>query len=272
MAEYPGQVQVNPSLTIVYAAFNARTAPFNDPLVRQAFSLAANRNQLVTELGGPNVAVPTCQLLPPGMPGYEPYCPYTVDPTPAGNWVGPDLAAARRLVAESGTRGMRVVVWNHYWDEGFSAFMVSVLDELGCRASSVIRSDQVLSTVLNDSADNIQATGGWWTAGYPSASAFFDFWFRCTSFRLDDPAGTRNGDFWCDPSIDRLMDTADAEMATNQAEANKTWALVDREVTDAAPWAPLATLNEVDCLSARISNYQYNPVFGVMLDQLSVRR
>jgi hypothetical protein len=25
-------------------------------------------------------------------------------------------------------------------------------------------------------------------------------------------------------------------------------------------------------MSARVSNYQYNPVFGVLLDQLSVRR
>jgi len=25
-------------------------------------------------------------------------------------------------------------------------------------------------------------------------------------------------------------------------------------------------------MSARVSNYQYNPVFGILLDQLSVRR
>jgi peptide/nickel transport system substrate-binding protein len=272
MAEYPSQVQVNPSLTIVFAAFNVRTPPFNNPLVRRAFSLAANRAQLVSEFGGPNVAVPTCQIVPQGMPGYQPYCPFTVDPTPGGNWVGPDLAAARRLVAESGTKGMRVVVWNHDWDQGLNAFMVSVLDELGYRASSVIRSDEVLGTVLNDSADNIQATGGFWTANFPSASEFFDHFFRCSSFRLDDPGATMNGDFWCDPAIDHLMDEADAEMATDPVEANQTWAMVDREVTYAAPWAPLANLNEVDFLSARVSNYQYNPVEGVLLDQLSVGR
>jgi hypothetical protein len=31
-------------------------------------------------------------------------------------------------------------------------------------------------------------------------------------------------------------------------------------------------MDEDDFMSARVSNYQYNPVFGVLLDQLSVRR
>jgi ABC-type transport system substrate-binding protein len=51
-----------------------------------------------------------------------------------------------------------------------------------------------------------------------------------------------------------------------------TWAAVDRTVTDAAPWVPLANGTQVDLVSARVSGYQYNPVFGVLLDQLSVRR
>jgi YVTN family beta-propeller protein len=272
IARYPTQVHVNPTLAFDYAAFNVRVAPFNDPRVRQAFSLAANRSQMVADLGGPNAAVPTCQFLPPGMPGYEPYCPFTVDPTAGGNWVGPDLAAARELVAESGTKGMRVVVWGHLWTEPISAFVVAVLRELGYRASMVTRTDQVLSALVNNSRNDIQATDAGWVADYPAASDFFDVSFRCSSFRLNDPAATRNGDFFCDPAIDRLMDTADAEEATDPAEASATWARVDREVTDAAPWVPLVSLNWDDFLSARVSNYQYNPVFGVLLDQLSVRR
>jgi hypothetical protein len=68
------------------------------------------------------------------------------------------------------------------------------------------------------------------------------------------------------------MQAADSEDVTNPEEADATWAKIDQEVTDAAVWAPLVSLNEVDFLSARVSNYQYNPVFGVLLDQLSVRR
>ena len=33
----------------------------------------------------------------------------------------------------------------------------------------------------------------------------------------------------------------------------------------------LANLNNVDFLSARVTNYQYNPFMGVLLDQLQIR-
>ena len=111
LARFPAQLHVNPASWVLYASFNTRVAPFNSLLVRQAFSLAADRAELVQLLGGPSAASPTCQILPPGIPGYRPYCPFTVDPNPAGAWVGPDVAAARKLVAESGTSGMRVTFW-----------------------------------------------------------------------------------------------------------------------------------------------------------------
>ena len=110
VAEFPGQVHINPDFSIDYASFNTRVAPFDQQVVRQAFSLAANRTALVNHLGGTDVASPTCQILPPGIPGYQRYCPFTVDPAPGGAWVGPDLAAARELVAQSATYGMRVTV------------------------------------------------------------------------------------------------------------------------------------------------------------------
>jgi YVTN family beta-propeller protein len=103
-ARFPGQVHVSPLPAIVYTAFNTRVAPFNDPRVRRAFSLAADRGHFVSLLGGPDAARPTCQILPPGIPGYRPYCPFSTDAGTSGTWVGPDLAAARRLVAASGTR------------------------------------------------------------------------------------------------------------------------------------------------------------------------
>jgi hypothetical protein len=55
-------------------------------------------------------------------------------------------------------------------------------------------------------------------------------------------------------------------------EAGSRWAKIDRELTADAVWVPLEVPNEVDFMSARVANYQYNPVFGVLLDQLSVRR
>ena len=50
--------------------------------------------------------------MPPALAGYRRYCPYTRDPSASGTWHGPDLAPARKLVAASGTAGMRVTVWD----------------------------------------------------------------------------------------------------------------------------------------------------------------
>jgi peptide/nickel transport system substrate-binding protein len=272
-ARFPAQVHINPLPAIVYVAFNTRIAPFNHPQVRRAFSLAADRRRFVTLLGGPDQAVPACQILPPGIPGHRPYCPFTANPGPSGAWTGPDLAAARRLVAASGTKGIRVTVWSDDLapDGTTAAFTVSVLRELGYRATLHVASHAAVVQATNNPRRRIQATDDAWFADYPSASDFLDLFFRCSAFRLNDPAATRNGSFFCDPAADRLMTIADSEQATDLLRAAATWAKADQAVTYAAPWVILANLNNVDFLSARVTNYQYNPFLGILLDQLHIR-
>ena len=272
-AQFPGRVHVNPALSIDYVAFNTRVAPFNDVRVRQAFSLAANRADLTDMLGGPDAASPSCQILPPGIPGYSQYCPFTVDPSPGGGWVGPDLAAARKLVAESGTRGMRVVFWSPPGAGPTSAFAVSVLRELGYRTSMVTPSFNAYFQIVNDSRRRAQVTDGSWYVDYPSASDLFDQFFRCSAWKLADPSAVRNGSFFCEPGLDHLMDIADDEELTHPTQAEATWAAVDRGVTDAEPWVVLVNLTEIDFLSSRVTNYQYNPALnGALLDQLEIRQ
>ena len=67
------------------------------------------------------------------------------------------------------------------------------------------------------------------------------------------------------------MNRADRELPTNPTAAAATWAKVDRAVTYAAPWVPLSDQNNIDFLSSRVTNYQYNPYLGVLLDQLRIR-
>jgi YVTN family beta-propeller protein len=272
-ARFPAQVHINPLPAIVYTSFNTRVAPFNHPQVRRAFSLAADRRRFVALLGGPAQAIPSCQILPPGIPGYRPYCPFTANPGPSGTWTGPDLASARKLVAASGTKGMRVTVWSDTlpFDPQIGTFTVSVLRELGYRATLHMASHNAVVQATSNSQRRIQATGSVWFADYPSASDFLDLFFRCSAFRLDDPAATRNGSFFCDPAADRLMNQADNEQATDPQQAATTWAKADRAVTYAAPWTILANLNNIDFLSTRVTNYQYNPFLGVLLDQLQIR-
>ena len=116
---------------------NTRLAPFDDVRVRQAVNYAVDRNHLAELAGGPSVAQAGCQMLPPGVDGYRPFCPFTLHPNAAGTYGGPELAKARSLVAASGTKGERVKVWFYKIGIGRrnSAYLVAVLKSLGYRAS-----------------------------------------------------------------------------------------------------------------------------------------
>jgi peptide/nickel transport system substrate-binding protein len=272
-ARYDRQVHINPVPGIGYAAFNVTVPPFNDLRVRQAVSLAADRNEAVAVLGGAEAAQPTCQIIPPGLPGYRPYCPYTVDPSASGAWVGPDLVQARHLVAASHTEGMRVDVWVHQWepDRSLGPYLVGVLRELGYRASLQVATIAAFARNVDDTRRRVQASVATWAVDYPSASDFFDVFFRCSAFRPADPADTRSSIFFCHPGIDRQMSQADQLQTSDPQAAGQVWAEIDREITYLAPWVPFASFRIADFTSARVGNYQFNPGPGILLDQLWVR-
>src|SRR6185312_4558895 len=96
---------IQSNFALAYAYFNTLQPPFNDVDVRQAVSYAVDRRKFVELNGGKLQVTEACQILPPGFPTYQPYCPYT-DQTYV-----PNLERARELVDHSGTKGMTVGVW-----------------------------------------------------------------------------------------------------------------------------------------------------------------
>src|SRR5262249_47183692 len=60
---------------------------------------------------------------------------YTRNPGRAGGWIAPDMATARRLIAESGTKGARVTVVGYAQKRGITRYFVSLLRRLGYRTT-----------------------------------------------------------------------------------------------------------------------------------------
>ena len=112
---------------------NVREPPFDDVRVRRALNYAVDRRRVVELVGGSGVAGLSCQLVPPGLPGYAPACPYTRDASPGGGWSAPDVARARRLVAASGTRGARVQIMGPPKYAAVVRYAGGVLRRLGYR-------------------------------------------------------------------------------------------------------------------------------------------
>ena len=107
-----GRLHADPTLMSQWLVLNTRRPPFDDVRVRRAVNLAIDRQRVIELVGGDEAGEITCRILPLGLAGHRPVCPFTRDAVgpPAGGWRGPDLERARRLIETSGTRGMRIDV------------------------------------------------------------------------------------------------------------------------------------------------------------------
>jgi ABC-type transport system substrate-binding protein/DNA-binding SARP family transcriptional activator len=276
-AYFPGQhrsqVRINPSMTTSALALNVTAPPFNDLRVRRALNLALDRKRIVAAYGGPGAATATCQILPPHLPGYRRFCPYTSDPSPDGRWQSPDLAQARRLVAASGTKGMNITVWDTpapQFTVNESKLTVTALKQLGYRATLRLLPDSTYFDYTNDSRNHAQVIDGGWSADYPSANDFIGK-LTCNYFVPDNGAATTDASDFCAPAFDRQVARAASLQTTDPPAATALWARLDRRLTDLAIWLPTVTPNETDLVSSRVGDYQYNPVWGALIDQLWVR-
>jgi YVTN family beta-propeller protein len=267
--QHASQIHSDPRWNLQGLFLNTRVPPFNHLDARKAINLAVDRAAATSAWGGPNVAEPTCQLLPPNFPSYRPYCPYTVGSTKSGTWTAPDLAKAKALVAHSGTRGMKVTVWAWSEAKGFNQVAVKVLRSLGYRvAVKPVVGDRYWGAA-GDSRNRAQIGFDGWAFGYPDPASFLSH-FSCPAFLPGNPDNL-NGTEFCDPGIDRLMRRAQAEELSDPTGARALWQQVDRELTDASPWVPLMVTKDVNFLSKRVGNYQYSPQNGILIDQLWVR-
>jgi peptide/nickel transport system substrate-binding protein len=250
----------------IFALFlNTRLAPFDRLGVRQALNYAADRTAAVGLAGGPDVANASCQILPPNFPGYRPYCPYSAGTTAEGGWKKPDLAKARALVAASGTRGMKVTFWSGPLAAGYDVYAVKLLRSLGYRATI-----KTLGPTQYTSYARAQIGFFGWTSDYPAPSGFFVPLLTCASYV---PASADNANFagFCDPHIDRAIEHAQTEQTANPELAGRLWQRVDREIVDKAPWVPLSSPNLLNVLSRRVGNFQFSPMWSMLVDQLWVR-
>jgi YVTN family beta-propeller protein len=261
----PAQLHTNALFAVEFFPLNTRLAPFDSLHARKALNYAIDRRVIARMYGGPAFATPTCQPLAPGLPGYNRYCPYTAHSDAQGAYTGPDLSYAKRLVAQSGTRGQHVDVWGSpnegYIPPSVAAYLAGVLRSLGYRTTL----HQPSLASITDAMDSRfqMNTNGDWLADYPDPSSYIPPFFSCD--------GGNNHGYVCNRALDREMHKAQSLELTAPATANALWTSIDHTLTDQADWVPTVNLREVDLVSKRLGNYQFNPVWGFLVDQSWVR-
>jgi len=268
--QYASQVHVETLTAFWYAPMNTNLAPFNNVKARQAVNYAIDRNAAVKIFGGTKLAVPSCQVLPPGFPGYKPYCPYTKNP--GTTWSAPDLAKARALVKQSGTAGQKVAVLSSddEVNKEVAVYLQSVLNQIGYKATVKPISGNIFFTYVQNTKNKVQINVQQWYQDYPAASDFLYILFGCESFHPGSDSSINIAGF-CNKRINAQMHKA-LELGTrDETGANVLWSRIDRMVTDQAPMATLFTPKHIDFVSKRVGNFTFSKQFYWLVDQSWVK-
>ncbi len=248
-ADYAGQVHVNPAMALWFLPMNIHERPFDDERVRRAVNMAVDRDAVVKLFGGPRLAAPSCQILPPGLPGYVRYCPFTHD-----------MAAARALVQASGTAGVRVtlVIDTSAVQRAIGTYVLDVLQQLGFDARLRVLSGNLQFTYIQNTDNHVQIGLTPWYSDYPGATDFLQLLFSCASYHPGSDSSI-NFSGVCDPALDARMQ----QVADRGDPAG--WAAIDREVTDRAAYAVLFTPRYLDITARRVHGFFYHEQYHWLL-------
>ena len=148
-------------------------------------------------------------------------------------------------------------------------YLQSVLQDIGYQASVHAVSFNIRDPYMENSKNKVQIGLTDWYEDYPAPSDFLDVMFSCKTFRPGSDASINMSEF-CDPAIEAEMDQALAIGATDPQGALKIWTKVDHEMTDQTPAASVFQVHYLDIVAPRVGNFQFNPLYHVLLSQLWV--
>jgi peptide/nickel transport system substrate-binding protein len=268
---FRSQAHVNQLPADWYVALNVNIPPFNQVKARQAVNLAIDRNKLVQLYGGADLATPTCQVLPPGFPGYAPYCPWTR--RGKAPWSSPDLPRAQKLMAESGALGdtADIVVSDDPVQTAIGKYLLGVFVKLGLDATLTTLPGGVQHAYVQNSRNRVEAGLATWSQAVPAPSDVLAGLLGCGAFVPDSDSSPNISGFCDRQTVQPLMERAVALGLTRPQAANRLWQQVDRKVVDLAVWLPLFNPKQVDLVSRRVGNYLWSPQLQLLASRLWVR-
>jgi peptide/nickel transport system substrate-binding protein len=245
--------------TLHFFALNASRPLFASTRMRQAVNAALDRRALARRVPFPPVPAgvpgrPTDQFTPPGLPGFRDAAIY-----PLG---GPDLERARAL---AGSRKRRAVLYTCNLPPCLE------IGRVARRNLAAIGLDvEVKSYSLNQMFSRMQRPGEPWDIGY--SNFFTDFPdasnFVATLFPPPGEGDPNVGHFG-DEKIARGIRAASRLTGATRVAA---FAQLDAGLARRGAGAPFATAVTTDFFSDRIGCQVHQPIYGISLGTLCVRR
>jgi ABC-type transport system substrate-binding protein len=252
-----GRYFVNSYMGVGYVALNTSRAPFSRVNIRKAANFAIDRPAMV-RVSGKFYGKRTDQILPPSLQGYREATLYPIK--------GADPAKARQL---SGGAGNTVTIIHSTTALRTAQAQVLKfnLEQMGLKAETrPLPFAVALRTVGTRGADFDAYVGGW-VADYPDP---FDFINVLLDGNNIQASNNNNYAYFNDARFNKQMNDF-AKLSGSNRYASYGKLDVDL-MRNAAPWAPFATPNSREFVSARITNYIHHPVYaGAVINALAIK-
>lgn len=236
-----GRVRERVGLNVYYLGFNCQSAPYDDPRVRRAFSLALDREKIIAAILEGR-AVAAAGPVPPGLLSPEPPpCPY-------------DPEEAKRLLRESGIvlpLQARLVLKADREVLSIAEVIQDYLGKIGVELVLVQREWSAFKEAV-DRGDFDLFYLSWW-GDYPEAENFLYPTFHSSQWG----AGGNRARFR-DQRVDGLLERASRE--GDPGKSRSLFAAARDRVIELAPWVFLWHKKEYVVLSPRVRDYRIPPV------------
>jgi len=248
-------LEVVPELSFYYIGFNTAEPPFDDVNIRLAFSMAIDRELLVSLVFNGTMQ-PAYGILPPGMPGYN------------QDLIGVeyDVEGALELIANSSYGDVSnlppititTIGWGGLISPELEAIVYQWRENLGVEVTVRQLEPERFLYHLAEERDEMFYMG--WIADYPHPQDFLEILFHSGS--------EHNYGGYSNPEVDGLLDMAGVEQ--DSALSFSLYQQAEQLLVDDAACLPLAFGQNYTLVKPYVSGYSLNPMGLVMLNGVSV--
>jgi peptide/nickel transport system substrate-binding protein len=258
-AKYEGsQFRVEHQINLFYFWMNTRRPPFDDVKVRQAVNYAVDSAALERIFAGQLEGLQ--QILPPNMPGHEPFVLYPHD-----------MAKAKAMVRQADPADRKISVWTNSFGPNKEAgeYYESVLGELGFEPTlKILTPDNYFTVIGNLSTPNLDTGFANWLEDYPHPSDYFATQLIGAAIQ---PTNNSNWAQFDDPPLTRKVERLGRELLGPKQEAE--YAALDKAYMRQAPWAPFGTLTFSTFVSdaVNLDKVIWSPILGTDLSSFQFK-
>ncbi|NVK22393.1 MAG: ABC transporter substrate-binding protein [Kangiellaceae bacterium] len=254
------QVLQVPGLNVAYWAFNVEKPPFHDVKVRQALSMAINREAILKAVYDKQALLAT-NPIPPSSWAFNPNTPTTR--------YNPQIA--KQLLSEAGyNNGFSIDIWAMPVQRAYNPnarkmaqMMQQDLKAIGVDARIISYEwGSFLSRVAQGQHHSVLLG---WNADNGDPNNFFTPLLSCAS--ADNGNNYAN---WCHPEFDQLI--LKARQISDNQQRTQHYHQAQLIAKQQAPWLTIAHANSSLLVQNRVKNLKISPVANINFDGVSLSK